>query len=214
MKAVTVFFLALMTSAYAGLKWDNPEQTFAVKPADSTVLAKYRFTNAGTEPVTIDSVRTSCGCTTATLTKKEYLPGEAGEIEARFEVGGRVGHQEKAILVTTSDSPQAPAVLRLIVNIPESVKITPEMVFWRVGDAPEPKTIEVSVSDDSPAKIVSVVSSTPDIKATVGDALPAKKATIQVTPTDTSHMNNATLVIKTDYPAENPAAHYAYVRIK
>jgi len=44
--------------------------------------------------------------------------------------------------------------------------------------------------------------------------LPAKKATIQVTPADTSHVDHATLVIKTDYPAENPAAHYAYVRIK
>ncbi|MBV9998129.1 MAG: DUF1573 domain-containing protein [Verrucomicrobia bacterium] len=214
MKAVTVFLLAMMTSAYAGLRWDNQEQTFTAKPAESTVIAKYRFTNAGTGPVTISSVQTSCGCTTATLTKKEYLPGESGEIEARFNVGGRVGHQEKAILVTTSDSPQTPAVLRLIVDIPESVKITPEMVYWQVGEAPEPKTIEVSVSDDSPAKIVSVSSSTPGIKATVGDALPAKKATIQVTPADTSHAERATLVIKMDYPAENPAAHYAYVRIK
>ena len=214
MKAVTVVFLALLSSAHAGLKWDNPEQTFTVKPTDSAVIAKYRFTNTGTEPVTIDSVRTSCGCTTATLTKKEYLPGESGEIEARFEVAGRVGHQEKAILVTTKDSPQTPTVLHLIANIPESVKITPEMVFWRVGEAPEPKTIEVSVSDDSPAEIVSVASSTPDVKATVEDALPGKKATIRVTPADTSHANNATLVIKTDYPTGNPAAHYAYVRIK
>jgi hypothetical protein len=88
------------------------------------------------------------------------------------------------------------------------------MVFWRVGEAPEPKTIEVSVSGESPAKIVSVVSSAPGIKATVEGALPGKKATIRVTPTDTSHADRATLVIKTDYPAENPAAHFAYVRIK
>ena len=105
-------------------------------------------------------------------------------------------------------------MLRLIVNIPELVKITPEMVFWRVGEAPEPKTIEVSVSEESPAKIVSIVSSEPGIKATVEDALPGKKATIRVTPADTSHEDNATLTIKTDYPAENPAAHYAYIRIK
>ena len=134
MKAVTVFSLALLASAHAGLQWDNPEQTFAVKPADASVVAKYRFTNTGTNPVTIDSVRTSCGCTTATLTKKEYLPGESGEIEAHFDIGGRVGHQEKSILVTTSDAPQKPDVLHLIVNIPESVKITPEMVLWRVGE--------------------------------------------------------------------------------
>jgi hypothetical protein len=83
-----------------------------------------------------------------------------------------------------------------------------------VGEAPQPKTIEVSVSEESPAKIVSVASSEPSIKATVEGVLPGKKATIRVTPTDTSHAEHATLVIKTDYPAENPAAHYAYVRIK
>src|SRR5437763_8122569 len=100
MKAGTILFFALVSVVQADLKWDRPQQNFTVKPGETAVVAKYRFTNAGKAPVTIDAVRTSCGCTTATLVKKEYLPGESGEIEARFEVGNRVGHQEKTILVT------------------------------------------------------------------------------------------------------------------
>src|SRR5690242_12814806 len=94
MKAVAVLSFALITLAHAELKWDNPEQTFTVKSTDRTLVAKYRFTNSGTGPVTIDAVRTSCGCTTASLAKKEYQPGESGEIEAHLQLSGRVGHQE------------------------------------------------------------------------------------------------------------------------
>src|SRR4051812_42893330 len=88
MKAVAILFFALLAAAHAELKWDNPEQTFTAKPAERIVVAKYRFTDTGDTPVTIDSVRTSCGCTTASLPRKEYQPGESGEIEARFDLAG------------------------------------------------------------------------------------------------------------------------------
>lgn len=214
MKAVVLLSFTLITLAHADLKWDQREQTFTVKSSDRTLVAKYRFTNSGAKPVTIEGVRTSCGCTTASLAKKEYQPGESGEIEAHFELSGRVGHQEKAILVTTTDAPESPTVLRLIVDIPQMIKIEPEVVYWHVGEAPEPKTIDVSVAADSPANIVSVVTDTPEIKAMVKENLPGKKAIILVTPANTARAEAATLVIKTDYPADNPEAHYAYVRIK
>ncbi len=215
MKAVAaLLFLTLASPAWADLRWDNPEQSFSAKPTDRTVQAHFRFTNEGKTPVTIDAVRTSCGCTTASLDKKDYLPGESGEIEAKFDVAGRVGHQEKAILVTTKEAPDKPAVLRLTVEIPETVKVEPEMVLWRVGEKPEAKTIRVSVADGSPAKIVAVVTDTPAIGISVVESLPGREATVRVTPSDTSRPDGATLLIKTDYPADNPEAHYAYARIK
>jgi hypothetical protein len=214
MKSVAVCLLALTASAVAELQWDNPDQNFLAKVTDRTIVAKYRFTNTGKEPVTIEAVRTSCGCTTATLAKKDYSPGESGEIEARFDLGGRVGHQEKAILVTTKEARQKPSVLHLVVEIPETVKVQPELVLWRVGEAADPKTITVTVADGSPAKILAVVADTPTIKVSVAESLPGKNATITITPNDTARPEGATVMIKTDYPADNPEAHYAYARIK
>ncbi|HEY0792191.1 MAG TPA: DUF1573 domain-containing protein [Chthoniobacterales bacterium] len=214
MKLVAVCLFVLTASAFAELQWDNPDQNILAKVTDRTVVAKYHFTNAGKELVTIEAVRTSCGCTTATLAKKDYSPGESGEIEARFEIGGRVGHQEKAILVTTKGEPHNPSVLHLVVEIPETIKVQPELVLWRVGEAAEPKTIKVTVADGSPAKILAVVTDTPTVKLSVAEGLPGKSATVTVTPNDTSRPEGATVMIKTDYPADNPEAHYAYVRIK
>src|ERR1700758_5610165 len=123
MRTLVFLMCAFASSAFGQLTWDNPEQMFNSKPQDESVVAKYRFTNTGEQSLKIGSVKTSCGCTTAALTKTEYAPGESGEIEAKFVFAGSTGRQEKAITVSTSDTPQQPTILRLVVNIEEPVKI-------------------------------------------------------------------------------------------
>jgi len=210
----TLLFLlwAFAGSAFGQLAWENPEQTFNSKPQDASVVAKYRFTNNGKESIKIENVKTSCGCTTAALTKTDYAPGESGEIEAKFIFAGRTGRQEKAIMVTTSVAPKEPTILRLVVNIEEPVKIQPEVVFWRVGDQPDPKTIHIAVADDSPAKIASVESDNPAVKVQLKEVKPGKEYEVQVTPASLTQPGAATLLIRTD--GVNPQTKYAYVRIK
>jgi len=212
----TLFFLlcAFAGSAFGQLTWENPEQTFNSKPQDESVVAKYRFTNTGKQSLKIENVKTSCGCTTTALTKTEYAPGESGEIEAKFVFSGRTGRQEKAITVTTSAAPQEPTILRLFVNIEETVKIQPEVVFWRVGEQPEPKTIHIAVADDSPAKIISVISDNDSVKVQITEVKLGKEYEVQVTPDSVSQPAAATLMIRTNYPLDNPETRYAYARIR
>src|SRR6516165_11703217 len=130
----TPFFILLLSvfavSAHAQLVFDQPEQSFKVKAEQESIVAKYRFTNTGKESVKIENVKTSCGCTTAGLKKTDYAPGESGEIEAKFTFGGRIGKQEKAIVVTTSQPRDKPTVLRLLVDIKDPVQIQPQLVLW------------------------------------------------------------------------------------
>src|ERR1700731_4704592 len=143
-------------SAFGQLAWETTEQTFNSKPEDKEVVAKYKFANTGANTVKIQNVRTSCGCTTAALNKTDYAPGESGEIEAKFAFSGRTGRQEKAIMVDTTANPQQPTILKLHVYIQDIIKIEPEVVFWRVGEQPDPKAIHIAVADDASAKIISV----------------------------------------------------------
>jgi Protein of unknown function (DUF1573) len=214
MRTLVFLLCAFASSAFGQLTWENPEQTFNSKPQDGSVVAKYRFTNTGKQSLKIESVKTSCGCTTAALTKTEYAPGESGEIEAKFVFSGRTGKQEKAITVSTSDAPQQPTILRLLVNIEETVKIQPEIVLWRVGEQPEPKTIHIAVADDSPAKLVSVTSDNPSVKVQTTELKPGKEYEVRVTPADVNQPAAATLMIRTNYPLDNPETRYAYARIK
>src|SRR5215469_156144 len=113
MRLPLLLSLFLAVPAFAQLKWDTLEQTIKAKPGDKEIVATYRFTNSGSTPITIDTVKTSCGCTTAALAKNNYSPGESGEIVARMDIASRTGHQEKSIVVTTKEDPKTPTVLKL-----------------------------------------------------------------------------------------------------
>src|SRR6201988_2641341 len=108
MRLSLLLSLFLAIPVFAQLKWDTMEQSLKSKPGDREVVATYRFTNTGTNPITIDNVHTSCGCTTAALTKNEYAPGESGQIVARMVSGSRTGHHEKLLLESKRDHPKTP----------------------------------------------------------------------------------------------------------
>ena len=214
MRFLPVLFVVLATPVFGQLKWDNPDQSFAPKPLERQVVARFRFTNVGTAPVTINEVRTSCGCTTAALAKKLYFPGESGEIDAAFAIAGLTGHQEKSIFVTTSAALADPTVLHLKVDIPEAIKIEPQLVLWRLGERPEPKTIRITVPDGLPAKIVSVVANNAAVKLELHEVRPGKEWVVKVEPPGTTQPAGATLLFHTDYPPANPEILYAYARVK
>jgi hypothetical protein len=214
MKVIAFLLVAVAAPVYGQLKWENPEQTLTAKPLDKVISTKFRFTNVGTSPVKITDLQPSCGCTTASLQKKEYAPGESGEIEAKFKFDGRVGHQEKWIVVTTDWVPPQRTILRFTVSIPESITIQPQLVLWRVGDQPTPKTVRIAIPDEVPGRVVSVQADSTAVKLELHEIRPGKELEVKVTPTTTSQPESATLLIRTDYPAENPATHYAYARVK
>jgi hypothetical protein len=202
------------SSAFGQLTWGTMEQTFKSKPEDKEVVAKYKFTNTGAQYIKIENVRTSCGCTTAALTKTDYAPGESGEIEAKFTFSGRTGKQEKSILVTDSVAPEQPTVLKLHVYIQETVSIAPDIVVWLVGGRPDPKTIRIAIAEDAPAKLVSVTSDNPALKVKLTEVKPGKEYEAEITPDSVAQPAAATLVIQTNYPPDDPERKYAYARIK
>lgn len=213
MKFTLLSLLVSVTPIFAQLKWDQPQQKLSVKLGDKSVTAKYRFTNEGTSPVTIVDVRPSCGCTTATLAKKRYAPGESGEIDAKMNFAGHTGHQEKWIYVTTNVAGKEPMLLTLAVDIPPDVTIEPEFVMWRIGDPVSPKTIRVVVPDGFPTKIVAVRTDNPAIQVQL-QAQAGNRWEVKVTPTRTNSLAKAVVSIRSDYPAEHPVTYSAYARVQ
>lgn len=147
-KKNTVAFLAALffaaSHAAAGLTWPTTKIEGTSKLGEDYFSATFSFTNHGDKPVSILSVSTSCGCTTATAEKKIYAPGETGEIKARLDVRGRQGVQERTILVTTDDAPQSPTVLTLHVQVPELAEVTPRLLVWSRNSPSTPKEVTVT----------------------------------------------------------------------
>ncbi len=75
----------------------------AIKEDGGSVTHRFTFTNTGDAPLTITSVRPSCGCTSPKWSRTPVKPGETGTIGATFNPRGRPGSFKKSINVTTND---------------------------------------------------------------------------------------------------------------
>jgi hypothetical protein len=66
----------------------------------------FRFKNTGSNPLKIENVKASCGCTTPRWTKEEVAAGAEGMIEVEFNSQGRVGVARKTVTVTSNTDPR------------------------------------------------------------------------------------------------------------
>lgn len=213
MKLFLIYFFVAVP-AFAQLAWETKQLDFKSVASDENITAKFRFQNAGQQPVKILYISTSCGCTTAGTAKKIYSPGEKGEVEVTFTFGGRRGLQNKVIVVQ-SDDPKEPSVaLMLKVDILEVVKVRPTFLFWQQGGSKAPQILNLKMDDKIPAKIVSVMSSSPNFSAELRPADKGKDYEVVVTPLDTSSHVVATITIQTDYPPGKPESYNAYAQVK
>ncbi len=93
----------------------------------------FALKNEGSSKLTLDRVRTSCGCTVAELKSKEIPPGGATQLEVKFDTAGRHGQNRKVVTIETNDpkSPRTQIEVRADIDPllgfePRYVRLTPE----------------------------------------------------------------------------------------
>jgi hypothetical protein len=72
---------------------------------------QFRFTNVGDQPLIINKVTTSCGCTVSKYSKKPHPSGSSGTIEVEYDTQ-RIGRFSKSVSVYTN-AQENPIVLRI-----------------------------------------------------------------------------------------------------
>lgn len=83
---------------YSTLRFDTETWRFgAIEEAAGPVSHTFTFVNTGDEPVVIEHVSTSCGCTTPEYSRKPVMPGEKGEFKVTFDPEYRPGPFSKDV---------------------------------------------------------------------------------------------------------------------
>lgn len=162
--ALTVCIMSLATPAQAGLTWERREAAATATPSDTQLDVVYPFKNTGDVPVSITSVRTSCGCTSATPDRTTYAPGEEGQLTASVHLGDRSGRQNYSIRVLTDDGGDA-VILKLKATIPKLLEVSPRIIRWRKGADRTPQSTTIRVLHDEPIRVVKVACDDPGFKA-------------------------------------------------
>lgn len=146
-------FGVLASTASAKLVFEQDKIQHDAGLLEERTEAVFKFTNEGDQPVTVTGLKSTCGCTVPQLTKKDYLPGESGEIKAIFTYGARVGTQQKRITVQTDEPSDNRYTLSLITRIPEWISIEPRILRWKSGEEPKPQEIRVKVMNPSTVEV-------------------------------------------------------------
>jgi cytochrome c553 len=83
------------------LAWDSERKETNVIAGQPSAVFTFLLTNVSPEVVTINSVRTSCGCTVAQLPSMPWKldPGANGAIPVTMSLQGKLGSIEKAVMV-------------------------------------------------------------------------------------------------------------------
>ncbi len=85
--------------------------------AGTPISHVFKIRNAGDEPLLIDRVQPSGGCTAAVISSDHLEPGIEGQIKATVDTAGRAGRLEKFITVYTNDPVRPEVTLMLTLNV-------------------------------------------------------------------------------------------------
>ena len=102
---ISLFFALWSTNVFAQavLKFDKTTHNYGKFTEDKPVSCVFYFTNTGDEPLVIQQVMTSCGCTVAKYTKDPVQPGKKGTINITYNGKGKTaGHFKKVVSVRSN----------------------------------------------------------------------------------------------------------------
>lgn len=84
------------------IEWLDSSKNLGKISQGQKLQIAFRFRNSGKNPLVIESVRPSCGCTVAEYPKEPIQPGQEAQITGSFDSNGREGLQHKEISVTAN----------------------------------------------------------------------------------------------------------------
>lgn len=84
------------------LSFEQESHDFGTLPEGPAADYEFKFKNTGKEPIILQTVNASCGCTTPSWSKEPVLPGKTGSIKASYNTQGRPGGFTKSITVVSN----------------------------------------------------------------------------------------------------------------
>ena len=91
---------------------------------DAPRTYRFEFTNVGRGKLEVKRLVATCSCVQAICLKREVAPGETAEISVTYNPKGHPGKFERKIFVYTQDGDVPAAVLRLSVDVENSLDLS------------------------------------------------------------------------------------------
>lgn len=147
----------------ARIEFDANSHDFGTVDPDSQMECKFKFKNVGTEVLKIDHLQGTCKCTVPDLSKKEFAPGESGEITVQFHAPKYHGATSQHITVFSNDAEKPRADLEIKAYVKLAVQINPDNLNLSLVDANQGATPITIASSDNDRFAITKIESTGNV---------------------------------------------------
>ncbi len=85
------------------IKWESTSHNFGKITKGKPVSYTFTLTNSGDEPLIIQSVKPTCGCTTDDYSKEAIAPGKSGFVKLTYNAANPGAFNKSATVITNAD---------------------------------------------------------------------------------------------------------------
>ena len=135
----------------AKIRFEEMEHQYGTIQKGGNGDCEFVFWNDGDEPLILQNVKASCGCTTPKYTQKPVMPGQKGTIGVHYNTNN-VGGFSKTVTVTSNAVNNQRVVLRIKGTVQQDAAPT-QQPKPQVKKAPEDKAVAVPVKEDMKAEV-------------------------------------------------------------
>ena len=134
---------------------ESPVHDFGTSWVGPKLEHTFKITNKGSEPLKIEKVRPSCGCTVAGAYPKELAPGATGEFPFSVNSKKLRGKYEKSITITSNDPVNSTIRLKLRGECKRYVDVLPAAAnFGRIyGSENQERVLKVTNNTEKPLEL-------------------------------------------------------------
>ena len=110
------------SSSKAKIKFEIISHNFGSVIEGQVARYDFKFTNTGTDPLTLSNVQASCGCTSPKWPRESIAPGASSVVTAEYNSAGREGNFTKNIFVYSNGGDVTLTITGIVVKEAEKPK--------------------------------------------------------------------------------------------
>jgi len=152
---------------------DAPVHDFGAVEQGDVVEHVFRLHNAGSVPLRIDHVKSTCACTVGVATGEEVRPGDEAWVTVRLDTGRLAGRTTKTVTLYTND-PAAPTLgVTLTGQVLTDLVVTPTPLYLgrvRRGTLVRRAITVVAGRPGTTARVTAVEATNPHLRAWIENA--------------------------------------------
>lgn len=206
---------ATVVSAALPVSWEASKVDALLDSSAPVLESQFRFRVSGTDPVTFTSIATSCGCVSASPSRKSYQPGDTGVVFVVFNSDQHEGrHTIFITLGTATASQEISTTLCLDVTVFRIGGVAPRLLEWPVGGDLTEKHTTVAVADGGDMSVTLLPYDETAVRAALHPTEQPGRYILSVTPRTTDRPGNARIRLQCARASQPLETLIVYSRVR